>query len=45
MLNSLPNNVVHAAEFTDILKKQLDKFWSNQEIIIMPKFKELEAKL
>ena len=30
--NSLPNSVVHA-ESTDVLKKRLNKFWSNQEII------------
>jgi len=32
MWNSLPNIVVHA-ESTDIFKKRLDKFWSNQEVI------------
>ena len=32
MWNSLPNCVVRA-ESTDIFKKQLDKFWSNQEVI------------
>jgi len=32
MWNSLPNSVVHA-ESTDIFKKRLDKFWSNQEVI------------
>jgi len=32
MWNSLPNFVVHA-ESTDIFKKRLDKFWSNQEVI------------
>jgi len=32
MWDSLPNSVVHA-EFTDIFKKRLDKFWSNQEVI------------
>jgi len=32
MWNSLPNSVVHA-ESTDIFKKRLDQFWSNQEVI------------
>jgi len=32
MWNSLPNSVVHAKS-TDIFKKRLDKFWSNQEVI------------
>jgi len=32
MWNILPNSVVHA-ESTDIFKKQLDEFFSNQEII------------
>jgi len=32
MWNSLPNSAVHA-ESTDIFKKPLDKFWSNQEVI------------
>ena len=32
MRNSLPNSVVHA-ECTNIFKKRLDKFWSNQEVI------------
>jgi len=32
MWNSLPNSVVHA-ESTDVFKKWLDKFWSNQEVI------------
>jgi len=32
MWNSLPNSVVHA-ESADAFKKQLDKFWSNQEVI------------
>jgi len=32
MWNSLPNSVVHA-ESIAILKKWLDKFWGNQEII------------
>jgi len=32
MWNSLPDSVVHA-ESTDIFKKRLDKFWSNQEVI------------
>jgi len=32
MWNSLPNSVEHA-ESTDIFKKLLDKFWSNQEVI------------
>jgi len=32
MWNSLPNSVVHA-ESTDVFKKRLDKFWSNQEVI------------
>jgi len=30
--NSLPNSEVHA-ESTDVFKKRLDKFWSNQEVI------------
>ena len=32
MWNSLPDSVVHA-ESTDVFKKRLDKFWSNQEMI------------
>jgi len=32
MWNSLLNGVVHA-EYTDIFKKRLKKFWSNQEVI------------
>ena len=32
VVNSLPNSVVHA-ESTDVFKKRLEKFWSNQEII------------
>jgi len=32
MWNTLSNSVVHA-ESTDLFKKGLDKFWSNQEII------------
>ena len=32
MWNSLPNSDVHAKS-TDIFKKRLDKFWSNQEVI------------
>jgi len=32
MWNSLPNSVVHA-ESTDVFKKRLGKFWSNQEVI------------
>ena len=32
MWNSLSNSVVHA-KFTNICKKRLDKFWSNQEVI------------
>jgi len=44
MWNSLPNSVVHA-ESTDIFKKRLDKYWSDQEIIIMPKLKELEVEV
>ena len=32
MWNSLHNSVVHA-ECTDVFKKRLDKFWSNQEVI------------
>jgi len=30
MWNSLPNSVVRA-ESTDVFKKRLDKFWSNQK--------------
>ena len=32
MWNSLPNSFVHA-ESTDVFKRLLDKFWSNQEMI------------
>jgi len=32
MWNRLPNSVVHA-EPTDIFKRRLHKFWSNQEVI------------
>jgi len=32
MCNILPNSAAYA-ESTDIFKKQLDKFWSDQEII------------
>jgi len=31
-LNSLPIRVVHA-ESTDMFKKRLNKFWSDQEVI------------
>ena len=42
MWNSLPISVVHA-ESTDIFKKRLDKFRSNQEIIYNHHAKEPEA--
>jgi len=44
--NSLPNDVVHA-EFTNIFKTRLDKFWNNQDIfmITMPKFKDSVAEV
>jgi len=32
MWNTLHNNVAHV-ESTDIFKKRLDKYWSNQEVI------------
>jgi len=32
MWNNLLNSVVHA-EFTDMFKKRLDKYWSNQKVI------------
>ena len=43
---SLPNSVVHAKS-TDIFKKRLDKFWSNEEVIYNyhSKFKEPEAEV
>jgi len=44
MWNSLTNSVVHT-ESTDIFKKRLDKYWSNQEVIYNYHSRELEAKV